>query len=316
MHLPATVVQLLFAIQLPVCLYVGCPHGQAHRARRAQLARLRLPHRHRLPAAGRHDRARGLLRVPAGPARRRRASAARSAASRRDVTPYVLSGRRCLTVDGDCRVRRAEPAARPRRPAGGRRDAALDAPLDAPPLAELARGARSVAVVVPDATRDCPVADAAAARCSTASRRPACATNRCASWSAAACIARPPPDEKAALVGAPVAARLRVVDAQGISQTSVALGDRAGGGAISMNDAVARADLVIAVGIVEPHLYAGFSGGVEGGGDRLRRPGDDRLDTPPRLSRPARRAALPARRQSVSGGAARDRGAPPRCGSR
>ena len=30
-----------------------------------------------------------------------------------------------------------------------------------------------------------------------------------------------------------------------------------------MNDAVARADLVVAVGIVEPHLYAGFSGGVK-----------------------------------------------------
>ena len=30
-----------------------------------------------------------------------------------------------------------------------------------------------------------------------------------------------------------------------------------------MNDEVARADLVIAVGIVEPHLYAGFSGGVK-----------------------------------------------------
>ena len=56
---------------------------------------------------------------------------------------------------------------------------------------------------------------------------------------------------------------MRVVDAQGIDQTSVALGAAAGGGVIAMNDDVARADLVIAVGIVEPHLYAGFSGGVK-----------------------------------------------------
>ena len=71
------------------------------------------------------------------------------------------------------------------------------------------------------------------------------------------------PTEKAALVGAQVAARLRVVDAQGISQSSVTLGETAQGGVIRMNDAVARADLVVAVGIVEPHLYAGFSGGVK-----------------------------------------------------
>ena len=30
------------------------------------------------------------------------------------------------------------------------------------------------------------------------------------------------------------------------------------------NSRVARADLVVTVGVVEPHLYAGFSGGVKG----------------------------------------------------
>ena len=71
------------------------------------------------------------------------------------------------------------------------------------------------------------------------------------------------PAEKAALVGPAVAARLRVLDAQGISQTSVTLGVTTGGGEICMNDVVARAALVVALGIVEPHLYAGFSGGVK-----------------------------------------------------
>ena len=41
------------------------------------------------------------------------------------------------------------------------------------------------------------------------------------------------------------------------------LGATAAGGAITMNDTVARTDLVVAVGVVEPHLYAGFSGGVK-----------------------------------------------------
>ena len=66
----------------------GLPHGQAQRTRRAQLARLRLPHGHRLPAGGRHHRARGLLRLPRRRDRpaarcRRTHTAARGTATRR-----------------------------------------------------------------------------------------------------------------------------------------------------------------------------------------------------------------------------------------
>lgn len=177
------------------------------------------------------------------------------------MKPYVLSGRRCLPVESACEFE--EPTRLPDLadlPAA--LAAALDAPLGAPPLAELSRGARRVAVVVPDATRDCPVAALLPpvldrlARAGLADEQidivVGCGLHRTTSA-----------DEKAALVGPPVAARLRVVDAQGISQTSVALGATASGGAILMNGAVARADLVLAVGIVEPHLYAGFSGGVK-----------------------------------------------------
>ncbi len=137
------------------------------------------------------------------------------------MKPYALSGRRCLPVDGACEFE--EPTRLPDLadlPAA--LAAALDAPLGAPPLAELARGVHSVAVVVPDATRDCPVATLLPpvldrlARAGLADERidivVGCGLHRTTT-----------PDEKAALVGALVAARLRVVDAQGISQTSVAL---------------------------------------------------------------------------------------------
>ncbi len=177
------------------------------------------------------------------------------------MTPYVLSGRRCLALDGECRFE--EPSRLPNLddlPAAIA--GALDAPLGAPPLAELARGAHSVAVVVPDATRDCPVATllpAVLERLAQAGLRDeqVCVVVGCGLHRTTT------PEEKATLVGAPLAARLRVVDAQGISQSSVVLGSTTGGGAISMNDVVARADLVIALGVVEPHLYAGFSGGVK-----------------------------------------------------
>ena len=73
------------------------------------------------------------------------------------MKPYVLSGRRCLAVEGACEFE--EPARLADLPdLPGAVAAALDAPLGAPPLAELAVDARAVAVVVPDATRDCPVA--------------------------------------------------------------------------------------------------------------------------------------------------------------
>ena len=56
------------------------------------------------------------------------------------MTPYALSGRRCLAVMGASAFE--EPARLPDLddlPAA--LDAALDAPLEAAPLAELARGA-------------------------------------------------------------------------------------------------------------------------------------------------------------------------------
>ncbi len=48
-----------------------------------------------------------------------------------------------------------------------------------------------------------------------------------------------------------------------MSPRNVPLGEVAGRGPIVIEEAVAGADLVVAVGIVEPHLYAGFSGGVK-----------------------------------------------------
>jgi nickel-dependent lactate racemase len=174
--------------------------------------------------------------------------------------PYVFSGRRCLTVDDACEFT---------APDGGSELAdlaaatahALDDPLASPPLGVLAAGAHDVVLAVPDASRDCPVAallppllerlTVAGVHDDQITIVVGCGLHRTTTAA-----------EKEALVGGAVAARLRVVDAQGLSQTSVLLGGAAGG-PIWMNDTVARADLVVAVGIVEPHLYAGFSGGVK-----------------------------------------------------
>ncbi|HUK76352.1 MAG TPA: lactate racemase domain-containing protein, partial [Thermoleophilia bacterium] len=177
-----------------------------------------------------------------------------------DGAPYVLSGRRCLAVDGACEsVAPASPAELGDLAAATAR--ALDDPLATPPLSVLVAGATDVVLAVPDASRDCPVAallPPLLERLTRAGLRDdqitivvGCGLHRTTTAA-----------EKEDLVGADVAARLRVVDAQGLSQTNVLLGN-AGGGPIWIDEAVARADLVIGVGIVEPHLYAGFSGGVK-----------------------------------------------------
>jgi lactate racemase len=69
-------------------------------------------------------------------------------------------------------------------------------------------------------------------------------------------------EEKAAKLGADVAARYRVIDSEPQNPSAlVDLGITAGGTPVSVHKAVVEADLVIATGIVEPHQYAGYSGG-------------------------------------------------------
>ncbi|HQG53992.1 MAG TPA: lactate racemase domain-containing protein [Thermoleophilia bacterium] len=69
--------------------------------------------------------------------------------------------------------------------------------------------------------------------------------------------------ERRALVGERAAARIDVFDAQGIDGPVADLGITPGGAPVRVHHRVAAAALVIAVGVVEPHLYAGFSGGVK-----------------------------------------------------
>jgi nickel-dependent lactate racemase len=57
---------------------------------------------------------------------------------------------------------------------------------------------------------------------------------------------------------------VEVVDSQGIESATVDLGVTTLGAPVRIARRVQEADLVITVGVVEPHLYAGFSGGVKG----------------------------------------------------
>ena len=140
---------------------------------------------------------------------------------------------------------------------------ALAAPVGAPRLSERARGARSVVVTIPDASRPCPSEPVLVALldelCSASVLEDAVTV-------AIGCglHATTSDEERARLAGPSVAARVEVIDAHGIESETADLGTTSLGAPARIARRVTEADLAITVGVVEPHLYAGFSGGVKG----------------------------------------------------
>ena len=140
---------------------------------------------------------------------------------------------------------------------------ALAAPVAAPRLRQSARGAVTVAVAIPDASRACP--NAAVLRPLLEELHEAgvpadgitvvvgCGLHRTTSAA-----------EREALIGAQLSGRVRTEDAQGLETPVADLGFTSGGAPVHIARRVAKADLAVTVGVVEPHLYAGFSGGVKG----------------------------------------------------
>jgi len=139
---------------------------------------------------------------------------------------------------------------------------ALARPLASPPLGELARGARRVVIAIPDASRSCPTALFLPSLLDEL-RGAGVATNGVQVMVACGLHAATTAQQKAALVGRRTSAEVKVVDAQGLAQPNAFLGQTRQSVPAFMNLTLAAADLVIAVGTVEPHLYAGFSGGAK-----------------------------------------------------
>jgi lactate racemase len=137
--------------------------------------------------------------------------------------------------------------------------AALRHPLLGGTLEELTDGSERVAVVFPDLTRPMPNRTvlppllAELARCGVPDERITllCATGTHRLASAA---------EMEELVGPEIVARYTIVDHAATSDAHVAMGDVDGVPVLLQREYV-EADLRIVTGFVEPHFFAGFSGG-------------------------------------------------------
>jgi len=138
---------------------------------------------------------------------------------------------------------------------------ALGRPLGSPALAELARGAKSATIVVTDATRPCP--DRLLVTPVLEALAEAGVADTAITILVAIGMHRPStPEEKREKLGDAIVARYRVLDSAPLDpEYQINLGTSPDGVPMTIDRRAVEADLLIATGIVEPHQYAGFSGG-------------------------------------------------------
>jgi nickel-dependent lactate racemase len=145
-------------------------------------------------------------------------------------------------------------------PATAARDA-IAAPIGAPRLVELARGKRTACIAVTDATRNCPDSLLVPPMLDELERAGvpddgitilvAVGTHRASTEA-----------EKRAKLGDAIVDRYRVIDHDGADTANlVKVLDGPGGIPFLLNKSAVEAEILLATGRVEPHQYAGFSGG-------------------------------------------------------
>ena len=138
---------------------------------------------------------------------------------------------------------------------------ALEFTLGTPSLRHLALPGQKVCIVFTDITRSCPdhlLVPALLSELELAGIRDEDVTLLCAIG-----MHRPSTlEEKIAKLGNSIVDRYRVIDSEPQNPSKlVDLGTTSGGVPVQVHRAAVEADLLISTGIVEPHQYAGYSGG-------------------------------------------------------
>lgn len=151
----------------------------------------------------------------------------------------------------------------PERPVGVATDpaAALAHPLGATDLETLAQGKQDIVIVVTDATRACPD-DLLVPPMLSAIERAGVADDHVTLLVAVGAHRASTDAEKREKLGDAIVDRYRVIDHDGADPAElVNVLDGPGGHPFLVNRRTVAADLLISTGVVEPHQYAGFSGG-------------------------------------------------------
>jgi nickel-dependent lactate racemase len=138
---------------------------------------------------------------------------------------------------------------------------AIASPVNSPPLRELVGPGEKVCIVFTDITRASP--DSLLVPPVLAELKAAGVCDEDITLLCGIGLHRPStPEEKVAKLGKAVVDRYRVIDSEPLNPGAlVDLGTTESGIPLSVNKIAYEADLLIATGIVEPHQYAGYSGG-------------------------------------------------------
>ncbi len=139
---------------------------------------------------------------------------------------------------------------------------AVRQPIDSPPLREIVRPGHRVAIAIPDLTRPFPSARVLPWLFAELAHVP---TDRFTIINGTGSHRVNTPDELAAMVGADVLKRYRVVNHDSRDAASVAAAGLAPDGwPVRLRREWVEADRRISLGFIEPHFMAGFSGGYKG----------------------------------------------------
>ncbi len=140
--------------------------------------------------------------------------------------------------------------------------AAVRSPIDAPPLRELAGGDSTVAIVIADITRPSPserMVPWILAELPQIPRRNVVIVNGTGSHRANT------RDELIGMLGRDIVDSVRIVNHNAFDDTTLTrLGRTSYGGEVWINNDYLAADVRIVTGFIEPHFFAGFSGGAKG----------------------------------------------------
>lgn len=157
----------------------------------------------------------------------------------------------------------AEPAPLPAAPdPAAEVKRALREPIGSPSLAELARGRKRVTIAVTDLTRYCPdelIVDPLLAELARAGL-PRSAITFVVGLGSHRPMTGP---EIAAKLGSGVAERYRILNHAWRDEANLEDLGTEHGFPLQVNREVVRADLRITTGVIEPHLFAGYSGGAK-----------------------------------------------------
>ncbi len=137
---------------------------------------------------------------------------------------------------------------------------ALAAPIGSAPLSELARGKRNIVIIASDHTR--PVPSRVIIPPMLAELRRGNPDAEITILIATGCHRGTTREELVAKFGEEIVAKERIVihDCT-VEADMVSLGTLPGGGELKINSVAAEAELLCAEGFIEPHFFAGFSGG-------------------------------------------------------